>query len=274
MKILTDALAKLFLFPGALTQGHPESTVELLADDLMRYASTPTGEQVAVAVRRGNAADSPAVVFCYGNGMNLAAAVADLDWLAGEGRRTVAIPEYVGYGLSSGSPSEPGCIEAAEAAVAVLRNELGVPPGRMVLAGWSLGAAIALDLATRHAPAGLVLLSPFTSVADTAAALAPLSLRAFARILAGLTASQFDNRDKMARVTCPVLIAHGRRDSLVPFEMAEELAALVPVDRRTFVPVALAGHNDVFAVGGVALWRAYNRFCDDCLRTAWAAAGG
>jgi pimeloyl-ACP methyl ester carboxylesterase len=266
MQVLTGPVERALLFPGSLTQGQREATVELPADNKMYYPTTLSDDRVALAVRQGSDATSAAVLYCYGNGMNLASAVGQLDWLSDNGKRTVAIPEYVGYGLSSGQPSERGCVEAALAALAVLRDAFGITTERMIFAGWSLGAAVALDMATRHPPAGLVLMSAFTSIADMATTMAPWGLRSVARLMSGLATSRFNNREKIARAACPVMIAHGRMDELVPFEMAHELAAAIPAKRLTFFSVALAGHNDLFPTGGLALKQAFDRFCDVCLR--------
>jgi uncharacterized protein len=57
----------------------------------------------------------------------------------------------------------------ARAAHRHLLAERGVPPARLVLFGESLGAAVAARLALERPVAGLVLRSPFTSLADVGA---------------------------------------------------------------------------------------------------------
>jgi hypothetical protein len=67
--------------------------------------------------------------------------------------------------------------------------------------------------------------------------------------------SRFDNLAKIPAITCPIFIAHGTRDNIVPPAMAGELAAAT---RAKVVPYMVegAGHNDVFDAGGDALWAA------------------
>jgi len=51
---------------------------------------------------------------------------------------TVLIPEYPGYGMSSGWASESGCYEAADAAYHYLTETLRAHPTQIVVAGWRL----------------------------------------------------------------------------------------------------------------------------------------
>ena len=62
---------------------------------------------------------------------------------------------------------EDGWHEDAEAAMGWLASR-GIAAPRIVLVGVSLGAGLALPLATRHAVRGLILESAFTSLADAA----------------------------------------------------------------------------------------------------------
>jgi uncharacterized protein len=77
--------------------------------------------------------------------------------------------DYEGFGLSSGVPTEEHLNADAEAAYETLLGR-GVPPGRIIIWGHSLGSAPAVQLAARHPQAAaLVLFGAFTSIADVAA---------------------------------------------------------------------------------------------------------
>jgi fermentation-respiration switch protein FrsA (DUF1100 family) len=130
----------------------------------------------------------------------------------------VIIPDYVGYGMSEGRPSEKGCQATAEAVYNHLVSTRGFEPERIISSGWSLGGAVAIDLASRRKVAGLVVFSTFTSGVDMARRLlpfAPVSL---------LLRHRFDSEHKIAKIQCPTLIGHGREDRVVPFWMGEKLA--------------------------------------------------
>ena len=71
--------------------------------------------------------------------------------------------DYEGYGLSGGRPSEAGCYATADAVLEHLVGHPGVDPAHRP--GRALpGAAVAIDLASRRQVAGLIAISPFTSM--------------------------------------------------------------------------------------------------------------
>lgn len=146
----------------------------------------------------------------------------------------VFLAEYRGYGGLRGSPSEAGLYADAEAALAEL-GRLGVPPSRVVLVGRSLGSGVAVELATRHRVAAVVLVSAYTSLVDmgriVAGPLAPLVVR-----------DRFDSLGKLPRVESPLVLLHGSRDDVVPVSMGRRLAAARP-DAR-WVEVAGTSHNE------------------------------
>ena len=117
--------------------------------------------------------------------------------------------DYRGYGLSEGRPSEEGLYRDASAALAYLRRHPRVRPEGIVFFGQSLGSAVAVELATRETPRGLILEAPFTSVRAMGKAVfpfLPISL---------LVGNQFDSLGRISRVRAPLLILHGDRDEVV-----------------------------------------------------------
>src|SRR5207249_2394585 len=117
------------------------------------------------------------------------------------------------------------------------------------------GAAPAIDLATRKPIVGLITFCAFTRMTDMGHELFPM----FPTSL--LLRHHFDNIDKIATIDHPILLCHGRRDTLVPFRMADALAqaAKGKVTRGTY---DLADHNNIFDVGGDALWSQVKTFLD------------
>jgi fermentation-respiration switch protein FrsA (DUF1100 family) len=249
------------IFPGRASQGKayaqvaPTGGAELVrrrtatGDDVVALfgaALSPKGEPLA------DAASRPTVVFFYGNGDCLAHYTGFL----GNMRRigvNVMIPEYAGYGMSGGTAGEMECRSTAEAAFDNLASRPDVDPKRIYAAGWSLGSGVAVDLASRRPVAGLAVFSAFTSLVDMGRLVYPFVP------VSWLLRHRFDSESKLAGISCPVLIVHGRADREIPFAMSERLAAAArgPV---TVFPVDGAGHEDVFAVGGAALRDAVARF--------------
>jgi fermentation-respiration switch protein FrsA (DUF1100 family) len=77
----------------------------------------------------------------------------------------VLLFDYRGYGGNPGRPSERGLARDVRAAYRFLVDDAGVAADRILYYGESLGAAVVVELATEHPPAGLVLRSPFVDLA-------------------------------------------------------------------------------------------------------------
>lgn len=160
--------------------------------------------------------------------------------------------DYRGYGKSEGTPSESGLYADARAAYDWLIAK-GISASRIVVFGKSLGGAVAADLASKVDVGGLVLQSTFTSAVDMAGRMMPYFP---ARLL---MRSRFDSLAKIPAVACPKLIVHGRRDEMIPFEMAERLlaAAAEPKQSAWFDD---GGHNGLIDSNGGAWLDALRRF--------------
>ena len=172
---------------------------------------------------------------------------------------SVLIIDYRGYGLSEGRPSERGIYMDAEAAFDYLASDLGLNVERdVILLGRSLGAGVAVEMATRHRVRGVILESGFTSIREMAEASG--SKLPIALVLLVFEA-RYDSISKMGRVESPVMILHGDRDDTVPYWMAEKLYAAASEPKRLY-PIRGAGHNDTVYVGGEGYLRALGDFID------------
>jgi phospholipase/carboxylesterase len=109
---------------------------------------------------------------------------------------------YDVYALEGQRREDETGVRASQARVEELiarEKARGVPAGRLVLAGFSQGGAIALQTGLRHGErvAGIMALSTYLPVASTLAAEASPANRAV-----------------------PIFMAHGRDDALIPIERA------------------------------------------------------
>lgn len=251
------------IFPGSETQGRPESVVRPPPGSELVTLATPRGDRVVALFGpalgpggspRADASACPTLLYFYGNAMCLRDATEEFERFRRLGVN-VMIPDYVGFGMSGGEAGEVGCRETAEAALAHLQGRPDVDRSRIVVAGWSLGGAVAIDLASRHPVAGLATFCTFTRMADLARRLFPFLPASL------LLRHRFDNVSKIAQVGCPVLIGHGRRDQIIPFAMADRLASAAkgPVTRVT---IDEADHNDFFEVGGSRVRSALRTFIE------------
>ena len=125
---------------------------------------------------------------------------------------------YRGCGSSTGRPGETACVGDATTIVSWASQQTGVPLARIVLMGRSLGSGVAMQVAARQAPAGLVLLSP------------PASLRRLLMrhpLLAPalpFLRHRFDSLAVAPQVRCPSLLLLAERDRRVPHSESRRLA--------------------------------------------------
>lgn len=165
----------------------------------------------------------------------------------------VVLFDYRGYGDSTGRPSEQGLTRDA---AAIAGFAAGIEPGApLAYFGESLGAAVAVRLAATTPPSALVLRSPFTSMADVAAAHYPLPFESFLR-------DRFPSDRLIGEIESPVLVVAGSSDSIVPTVLSRRLFDLAS-EPKELVVVERANHNDHALLAGDRLIEAVIGFIDD-----------
>jgi hypothetical protein len=189
-----------------------------------------------VALHLEGAQGAPTVVYFHGNAEQLADLVPRLRRLHAAGLGVFAI-EYPGFGLAAGSPSETAIHAVAAAAIDELERG-GVPNGRIVLLGQSLGTGVAARLAAAGRGCRLILVSPFTSMAAMAGRTVPLPG------VGWLVRDRFDILSLAPEIQQPTLILHGDADEIVPYAMGERLREALP--HVTLGTVKGGHHNDLW----------------------------
>jgi len=236
----------------------------------VRVPSPPPAPLVEVALEAGGRAVSawylpapeptrggplaPIVLMLHGNGENLetmrqAGLFTDL----GRNGAAVLAIDYPGYGRSPGTPSEAANLAAAEAAWNwMLQHRNGRPP---IIAGWSLGAAVAAQLAAkrRDDAVGVMLLSAW----DRLDAVARLHFPSW--MVSVLLSERYDSAAAAAHIAAPALLIHGDRDDIIPIDLGRHLFAALPGPKQ-WVEVQGAGHNDLLA--RPEAWQAIHAFLD------------
>lgn len=197
----------------------------------------------------------PLVLFCHGNAGNISHRLDNLRLFHRLGV-SVFIFDYRGYGQSAGKASEEGTYDDARGALAWLA-EKGWTSSRMIYFGRSLGAGVAVQMTLETPPAGLVLESPFPSIAAMGWHHNPLLFL----LLGWALDARYDSLEKIGGIRVPLLLFQGTRDAIVPEKMARRLFARAN-EPKTYHPIAGAGHNDTYERGGGTYWEAWQRFMD------------
>jgi len=162
----------------------------------------------------------------------------------------VWIMDYPGYGKSTGplAKNEKILIEMGQALRDKIVNEKSQLP--LVLFGRSVGSGIATVLASEMQPSGLILETPYRSIAK-------MGREIFAFLPESFSRYDLDNEKLLPSVDlASVLILHGTDDRVIPFYHGELLSELSPQAR--FVAIEGGGHNnlDAFSV----YWPAVKNF--------------
>ena len=160
------------------------------------------------------------LLWLHGNAGNISHRVDNIAMLRRNTGLGAFIIDYRGYGQSEGKPSEKGLYMDAEAALDHMTSDLGLDPGEeIILFGRSLGVGVAVEMATRHRVRSVVLESGFTSVREMSksSGMGVLSI-----LLLPLIDARYDSLSKIGSALSPVMVMHGDRDDIVPFEMARE----------------------------------------------------
>jgi len=199
---------------------------------------------------------STAVLVLNGNGGNRSDRAPLASALSAAGL-AVLLFDYRGYANNPGTPSEVGLLLDARAARDYLATRADVDPRRIVYYGESLGAAVAIALATERPPLALILRSPFTSLADIGRYHYP-----YLPVHPVLLRDRYPAIDLIGAVGRPVLVLAGARDRVVPPEHSRRLFEAAAEPKR-FVLIPDADHNDPAMVYGRAVVDEVMRFIRD-----------
>jgi hypothetical protein len=181
--------------------------------------------------------DSDVLLFFHGNAGNISHRLDSIS-VFHRLQLSIFIFDYRGYGNSTGTPSESGTYQDAQAAYHYLVRQRDVSPDRLIYFGRSLGGAVASHLAVEHPPKALILESTFTSAPDMASRLLPVFP------LRWLTRFSYSNISNLKSIHCPVLIVHSPDDEIIPYTLGRQLYETAHQPKQ-FLKIH-GGHNDGF----------------------------
>jgi len=222
------------VFPGAAFPSPRASPAEVppAVEQIWLEASFGRVEAWLLEAR----ASSPILVYAHGNGELIEHWVTPMEQFRAAGV-SVLLVEFPGYGHSEGRPTRATLAETVERAFDHLTERPGTDPARIVAVGRSLGAGAAADLARTRPVAAMVLMSSLSSATDVA-------WRSF-RVPPFVVRDRFDVAGAVRGFVGPVLLMHGVRDEVLPFDHARRIAEARP---GLAVTALDCGHNDCLTV--------------------------
>lgn len=234
---------KLVYFPQPAPYAHPA--------EIHRVDYVAADGQPLLAYVVGDPAASRGVLLCFHGNADLA--IYQVDWAREVSRRTgyaVVLAEYRGYMGLGGKPTYRGVQLDAEAAYDMVRSRLDVDSSSIALFGYSLGSAVAAELALKHEPTRLLLQAPFTSAREMAPRVISPPLALAFRLISRV---HYDTRSAVAAIDAPVWVVHGTRDGVIAVEMGRAVFAAAKRKGELLI-VDDAQHNDLAGLGGAAYW--------------------
>lgn len=239
------------IFPGTdLSPAEPTAKIEAAGAEQW-WLQTEQGKVEAFYLpAEGVSADEPgpAVIIAHGNGELIDG------WLTGTPDRyreagiSVLLPEYRGYGRSAGSPSQEHITRDYVRFYDRLAARPEVDAERIFYHGFSLGGGVVGSLTRKRPPKALILQSTFTRIADMAQGIPVPDF---------LIRDPFDTLEVVRTLDVPMLVVHGTRDPVVPFEHGQRLAEAA----RDAEFVKHAGGHHLMA-DTTGFWRAVHRLLE------------
>ena len=167
------------------------------------------------------------LLFCHGNAGNISHRVEIID-IFRKLNLNVFIFDYRGYGRSQGIPNEQGLYQDAQAAYQYLLSRPDVDKEAIVIYGKSIGANVAINLASKVDAACLISEGGFTSAYDMGKKLFPyLPIKWMITV-------KYDALEKIKDITIPKLIIHSKDDEIIPFRLGERLFEAAPQPKEFY----------------------------------------
>jgi fermentation-respiration switch protein FrsA (DUF1100 family) len=186
-------------------------------------------ELAAIWVRHPDPKSHPTALYLHGQVEDLDGAWARLQTVWDAGYNVLGL-DYRGFGKSGGSPTEQGLVLDARAGLAAVCADARTDPDRVLIWAFSLGTAVAAQIAPGAQAALLVLEAPFSSFEDMVEDSSP-----FGPSASWVTEVRFDTLSRIGEVTMPVVVAMGAQDSSVPNRMSREVYQKVSSPKRLVV---------------------------------------
>lgn len=151
--------------------------------------------------------------------------------------------EFPGYGLHLGNANMRSIDDAASAVLNYISNDLKINLSQVVWYGRSIGSGPALRAVHRitqelhQKPGGVVLQCGFANFPEVAGHL-------FGRLAKRLVNRLWPNEAMLKDLQCPVLLIHGRNDTMIPINQSEKLWDAVALKELSHFHTCDCGHND------------------------------
>lgn len=183
------------------------------------------------------------LVHAHSNGCDIGDMRQTLQSISDQLRVHVMSFEFPGYGLHIGSACKGSIDEAANLVLQYVLEELRINPAQVVWYGRSIGSGPAVSMAHRitkemsQRPGGLILQCGYANFREVVKHL-------FGRVAQQLVSPLWQNEVMIRDLKCPILLIHGRADTMIPIEHSERNFAAASMKELSRFHACDCGHND------------------------------
>ncbi|PKN18555.1 MAG: alpha/beta hydrolase [Deltaproteobacteria bacterium HGW-Deltaproteobacteria-6] len=212
-----------------------------------------TGSDYRGLISAGNVpSPSGTVIIFHGNGGTAIDRGFYMEPLMNLGFRVI-LAEYPQYGGRPGKVGEKPFVADALESVRLAHKQYGEP---FYVLGESLGCGVAASVVkqTTTPVAGLMLITPWDTLADVARSLFP-----FLPVKLVLT-DKYDSIENLRKFPGNIAVVGAERDEILPIKHARNLYANLPEGRKRMWIIRGAGHNDWPSYADPSLWKEMTDF--------------
>lgn len=196
------------------------------------------------------------VLFCHGNGQNLTQSQDVYKKILNHGYGVLAV-DYSGYSNNTGSVTEKNLIADGKAAYDYLIKEKKISSQKIGIMGYSLGGAVATDVASKNDCKFLILLDTFNNLTDVirnspeyfsqnkVSKWATKLLNKFPSYMFPIKNS-FKSDQKIKNVKAPITIIHAVDDHVIPYDLAKKLKNNAPPKNLNFRTLPEGGNRHFY----------------------------
>ena len=208
-------------------ESHIFYSVEVNQEDLIDYKEyliyIPTNrkkeddeiEKIPCLFQRYPKSKNILIIF-HCNGVNMFSIFSEFKNLGENNKINVLFPEYPGYSIyESPSSTEKSLEDSLIIYDYILKHVKNITEKNIYILGRSLGTGLAVYLSSQRNPAGVFLISPYTTFAEVR--------KNHSKKLYEDLSKHFRSIDYIAQVKCPLFIIHGKKDEMIDYHEANKL---------------------------------------------------
>lgn len=177
------------------------------------------------------------VYYFHGNGAPMDHFFTEMRYIADLGYNLISY-DFPGYGKSTGQPTQEEIFDFSTVFYNKMKKQLEFEDEDVIVWGYSIGTATAVDFAKDRDFDKLVLFSPLASRYDMSAKTFWFPIQKFFFL-----PNSFVSKENIKYIEEPTFIVHGNKDIVVPFEQGKVVFENSGAEEKYFLEIDDLGHS-------------------------------